>query len=168
MSSDWEYWVEQQEEAQQFAALANYDRSCRSIGYWLNGMENQIWNWYPGHRAYGWMRRLHKDLQVGSQCFLAKNIYPASEREMLHISKQPPLRVMNEIVYEVTGHEGAARYDVIVLPQKDLGRLEQAAKKMVIAAKDMKEEHFAEMLGEMVISIKEEKTVKIWVFHREI
>lgn len=167
MSSDWEYWVEQQQEEQQLLALVDYDPNCRGLSYWADGIENQIWSWYPGHRAHGWMFRLRKDFKIGSQSFLAKNIYPF-EREELHISKHQPIKVINEIVYEVTGREGDARFDVIVLSQKDLGCLYQATKELASAAKDMKAEYFAEMVGEMARSVKEEKTVKKWVFHRKI
>lgn len=168
MSNDYEYWVEQQQEFQQFAALGNYDPNCRNLGYWIDGIENQIWSWYPGHRAYGWMLKLHRDLKVGSQSFLAKNIYPTTEREDNLSSKQQPLRIVNGIIYEVTGREGDVRFDVLVLSQNDLSLLKRLSKRLASAAKDMKEECFAEMVEQMSLSVGEEKSLTTFVFHREI
>jgi hypothetical protein len=79
MSDDWEYWVEQQEEERQFLKLANHDPHRKSLVCWVDGAENEVWSWYPGHRVFGWMSRLHNDFKIGSKSFLARNIYPADE-----------------------------------------------------------------------------------------
>lgn len=169
MSDDYlEYWVEQQEEEQQFLKLANHDPYRKSLGCWVDGIENEIWSWYPGHRVFGWMSRLHKELKIGSQSFLARNIYPADEREAFQSPNSKPLQIINGIVYEVTGSEPDAQFDVIVLSLNDLSDIKREAEKLGNTAKDLKEEYFVEMICEIATFIEEESSIKTFVIYREI
>ncbi len=168
MSDDWEYWVEQQEEERQFLLLANNDPYRKGLICWIDGIANEIWNWYPGHRVFGWMSLLHKELKVGSKSFFARNIYPNEDREQHLFSESKPLQVLGGIAYEVTGNEPEARFDVIILSRSDLSRLKKVAESLIRTAKDMKEEYFAEMVEAIANFIEEEESIKKFVIYREI
>jgi hypothetical protein len=168
MSDDWEYWVEQQEEERQFLQFANHDPYRKSLICWLDGIENEIWSWHPGHRVFGWMSRLHKDLQIGSKSFLARNIYANEEREQHLFSESKPLQVLDGIAYEVMGNEPEAQFDVIVLSRSDLSRLKKVAESLSSTAKDMKEGYFVEMVEAIATFIEEEVSIKKFAIYREI
>ncbi|MEM6256014.1 MAG: hypothetical protein AAF821_24135 [Cyanobacteria bacterium P01_D01_bin.156] len=168
MSNDWEYWVEQQEEEQQFLRFADHDPYRKSLTCWIDGIENEIWNWHPGDRVLGWMSRLHQELKIGSKSFWARNIYPNEEREQHLFSESRPLRVLDDIIYEVVGSESEAQFDVIILPRSDLSNLNKVAESLSGTAKDMKEECFTEMLEAIATFIEEEVNIKNFVIYREI
>ncbi|MGB3519403.1 MAG: hypothetical protein WBA43_23330 [Elainellaceae cyanobacterium] len=168
MSDDWEYWVEQQEEEQEFLKrFKNHDPYRKSLICGSNGRYYEIWDWYPGHRVLGWISRLHKELEVGSKSFLARNIYPNEEREHYQFSKNKPLQVLDGIAYEVTGNEVEAQFDVIVLSRSDLKKLKKVAESLRSAATNMKEECFAEMV-EAIATFIEEIRIKKLVIYLEI
>ncbi len=164
-----EYYIEQQEEEQFFSQLVNHDPYRRSLMCWIDEIAaHEIWHWYPGCRIFGWMSRIHEELKIGTKSFLARNIYPAYHQELLHSSSRRPLQIINGIVYEVTGSESDARFDIIILSQSDLSSLKREAQNLANSAKDMKEELFAEMLDAIATFLEKKPSIKEFVIYREL
>ncbi len=73
MGDDAEYYIEQQEEE---AHVCQYAANLHEkiLLCWIDGVKDEVWSWEPMNKILGVFSKLHKNRQIGSDCFLASKV----------------------------------------------------------------------------------------------
>lgn len=81
MGDDAEYYIEQQEREARFQRACEHaalDHNGKHLLCWADGVgyDDEIWRWEPLNEILGVFSNLHRERQIGSDCFLASSVHP--------------------------------------------------------------------------------------------
>lgn len=150
MGDDAEYYVEQQEEEARFSKHSNMrhlERKEKPVLCWADGVgyEDEIWSWEPLNKILGIFSDLHREKQIGSDCFLARSV-PIEGDE------------------EDWDSESDATHEGIVLCRCDADLLSWEVVRQKSSARTLKEKMLAEMLEETASVIEADSQRKYVCF----
>ena len=79
MGDDAEYYIKEQEKEARFKQASEYaalDHNRKPLLCWADGVgyEDEIWSWEPLNKILGIFSNLHRERQIGSDCFLASSV----------------------------------------------------------------------------------------------
>jgi hypothetical protein len=181
MGDDAEYYIEQQEEEARFRQACEYatlDPNSKSLLCWADGVayEDEIWSWEPLNRILGIFFNLHRERQIGSDCFLASGVPIDGDEEdwdnecasPLETDEIREIKVVDELEFYIANSEVDATHEVIVLSRCDADPLRKEALRQKSFAKTLKEKMLAEMLEEMVSVIEADSQRNAFVFARTL
>jgi hypothetical protein len=181
MGDDAEYYIEQQEEEARFKQASEYaalDNNSKPLLCWADGVgyEDEIWSWEPLSRILGIFSNLHRERQIGSDCFLANRVpIEGDEEDWINEYASPPetddlkgIKFVDELEFYTADSEADATYEVIVLSRKDADLLRGEVVRQKSSAKTLKETMLAEMLEEMVSVIEADSQRNVFVFARKL
>lgn len=173
MGDDAEYYIEQQ--ACGYAAL---DDDGKPLLCWADGVgyEDEIWSWEPLNRILGVFSNLHRERQIGSDCFLASSVPIVGDEEDWDNEYASPretddrreIKFVGELEFYIANSEADATHEVIVLSRHDADLLRGEVVQQKSSAKTLKEKMLAEMLEEMVSVIEADSQHKTFVFARKL
>jgi hypothetical protein len=143
----------------------------RRVGY-----EDEIWSWEPLDKILGIFSNLHKEGQIGSDCFLASGVLiidneADSDNEYaspLETHDLRKIKLVGELKFYIANSESDATHEVIVLSRKDAELLKREVVRQQSSAKTLKEQMLAEMLEEMVSVIETDSQRNTFVFARKL
>jgi hypothetical protein len=181
MGDDAEYYMEQQEEEARSKQLSEYaalDDNGKPLLCWADGVgyEDEIWSWEPLDKILGIFSSLHKEGQIGSDCFLASGVLiigneADSDNEYaspLETNDLREIKLVGELKFYIANSEADATHEVIVLSRKDAELLKREVVRQQSSAKTLKEKMLAEMLEEMVSIIEAHSQPNTFVFARKL
>lgn len=181
MGDDAEYYIEQREEEAQFKhAIENValDSKRKPLLCWADGVgyEDEIWSWEPMNRILGIFSNLHRERQIGSDCFLASSVPIEGDEQYWdnEYARTPAADNLREMTFVdglkfyIADSEADATYEVIVLSRYDADLLRAEAVRQKSSAKTLKEKMLAEMLEEMVSVIGADAQRNTFVFARKL
>jgi hypothetical protein len=181
MGDDAEYYIEQQEEEARFKQACEYaalDRNRKPLLCWADGVgyEDEVWSWQPLNRVLGIFSNLHRERQIGSDCFLASSVPIESDEEDWDHEYASPLETNNlreikfvgELKFYIANSEADATHEVIVLSRYDAEMLRNEVVRQKSSAKTLKEKMLTEMLEEMVSVIEADSQRNAFVFARKL
>ena len=181
MGDDAEYYIEQQEQEARFKQASEYaalDSNSKPLLCWADGVgyEDEIWSWEPMTKILGIFSNLHRERQIGSDCFLASRVPTAVEEEDGDSEYARPLetddlrgiKFVDELKFYIANSEADATHEVIVLSRKDADLLRGEVVRQKSSAKTLKGKMLAEMLEEMVSVIEADSQRKAFVFARKL
>ena len=181
MGDDAEYYIEQQEEAAQFNQACEYtalDHNTKPVLCWADGVrfEDEIWSWEPLNKILGVFSNLHRERQIGSDCFLTTSVPMEGHEEdwnnedvsLLEPDNLREKKFVGELEFYLTNSEADATHEVIVLSQHDAELLRQEVVLRKRSAKTLKEKMLAEMLEEMASAIETDSQRNAFVFARRL
>ena len=181
MGDDAEYYIEGREEevrdrqAGEYAAL---DGNRKPLLCWADGVgyEDEIWSWEPLNKIFGIFSNLHRERQIGSDCFLASSVPIEGDEEDCDNEYASPLetdglreiKFVDELEFYIANSEADATHEVIVLSRYDADLLRGEVFRQKSSAKTLKEKMLAEMLEEMVSVIEADSRRNAFVFARAL
>jgi uncharacterized protein (DUF1499 family) len=181
MGDDAEYYIEEQEEearlkqASEYAAL---DHNRKPLLCWADGVgyEDEIWSWEPLNRILGIFSNLHRERQIGSDCFLASSVPIEGDEEdgdkeyasTLETDDLREIKFVDELEFYIANSEADATHEVIILSRYDADLLRGEVIRQKSSAKTLKEKMLAEMLEEMVSLIEANSQRNAFVFARKL
>lgn len=181
MGDDAEYYIEEQEEEARFkhaSESAALDYKRKPLLCWADGVgyEDEVWSWEPLNRILGVFSNLHRERQIGSDCFLASSVPIEADEEDLDKEYASPLetddlseiKFVDELEFYIANSEPDATHEVIVLCRDDADLLRVEVIRQKSSAKTLKEKMLAEMLEEMVSVIEADSQRKAFVFARKL
>ena len=181
MGDDAEYYIEQQEEEARYKQLSEYaavDDNGKPLLCWADGVgyEDEIWSWEPLDKVLGIFSTLHKEGQVGSDCFLASSVpivgneadWDNAYASRLETNNLREIKFVGELKFYIANCEADATHEVIVLSRKDADLLKREVVRQQSSAKTLKEKMLAEMLEEMVSIIEADSQPNTFVFARKL
>ena len=181
MGDDAEYYIEQQEEEARFKQAcesAALDHNRKPLLCWADGVryEDEIWSWEPLDKILGIFSNLHRERQIGSDCFLASSVPIEGDEEVFDNEYASPLetddlreiKLVDELEFYIANSEADATHEVIVLSRYDVGLLRGEVVRQKSSAKTLKEKMLAEMLEEMVSVIEADSQHNTFVFARKL
>ncbi len=181
MGDDAEYYIEQQEEEERFKQACEYaalDRNRKPLLCWADGVgyEDEIWSWEPLNKILGIFSNLHRERQIGSDCFLASSVPIEGDEEDWDKEYASPLetddlreiKFVDELEFYIANSEADATHEVIVLSRYDADLLRGEVIRQKSSAKTLKEKMLAEMLEEMVSVIEADLQRNAFVFARKL
>lgn len=181
MGDDAEYYMEQQEEEARFKQLSEYaalDDNWKPLLCWADGVgyEDEIWSWEPLDKILGIFSSLHKERQIGSDCFVASGVpivgYEADWKNEyaspLETNDLREIKLVGELKFYIANGDADATHEVIVLSRRDADLLEREVVRQQSSAKTLKEKMLAEMLEEMVSIIEAHSQPNTFVFARRL
>ena len=175
MGDDAEYYIEQQEQDALFKQVSEHgvlDLNTKPLLCWADGVayEDEIWSWEPLDRIVGDFSTLHRDRQIGSDCFLATSVpiigdgkdsdaeYSPS-RSMI----SPDVKFIGDLKFYIASSEADATYEVIVLSRGDAEPLRAEVIEQKSSAKTLRYKMLAEMLEEMVSLIRADSVMRLFL-----
>jgi hypothetical protein len=181
MGDDAEYYIEQQEEAAQFNQASEYaalDHNTKSVLCWADGVrfEDEIWSWEPLNKILGVFSNLHRERQIGSDCFLATSVPMEGHEEdwnnedgsLLEPKDLREKKFVGKLEFDIANSEADATHEVIVLSRHDADLLRQEVVGRKKSAKTLKGKMLAEMLEEMASAIETDTQSNAFVFARKL
>jgi len=175
MGDDAEYYMEQQEEEARFKQLSEYtlDDNGKPLLCWADGVgyEGEIWSWEPLDRILGIFSSLHKEGQIGSDCFVASGVPIVgneADASPLETNDLREIKLVGELKFYIANGDADATHEVIVLSRKDVDLLKREVVRQQSSAKTLKEKMLAEMLEEMVSIIEADSQLNSFVFARKL
>lgn len=181
MGDDAEYYIEQQEEEARFKQASEYaalDSNSKPLLCWADGVgyEDEIWSWEPLNKILGIFSNLHRERQIGSDCFLASRVPIEGDEEDWDNEYASPLetddlrgvKFVDELKFYIANSEADATHEVIVLSRYDADLLRGEVVRQKSSAKTLKEKMLAEMLEEMVSVIEADSQRNAFVFARKL
>ena len=181
MGDDAEYYMEQQEEEARFKQLLEYmalDDNGKPLLCWADGVgyEDEIWSWEPLTKILAIFSNLHRERQIGSDCFLASGVPIESDEEDSDKEYAGPLgsdefreiKFVNKLEFYIAKSEPDATHEVIVLSRHDADLLKGEAVRQKRSAKTLREKMLAQMLEEMVSVIEAASQRNVFVFARTL
>jgi hypothetical protein len=167
MGDDSEYYIEQQEEEARFKQACEYaalDRNRKPLLCWADGVgyEDEIWSWEPLNKILGIFSNLHRERQIGSDCFLASSVPIEGDEEDWDNEYASPresddlreIKFVNELEFYIANIEADATHEVIVLSRHDADLLSEEVVRQKSSAKTLKEKMLAEMLEERGVALR--------------
>jgi hypothetical protein len=181
MGDDAEYYIEQQEREARFQRACEHaalDHNGKHLLCWADGVryDDEIWGWEPLNKILGVFSNLHRERQIGSDCFLASSVPIESEEEDWDNEHASPLethdlrkiKLVGELEFSIATGESDATYEVIVMSRSEAELLSREVVRQKSRAKTLKEKMLAEMLEEMVSVIEADSQRKVFVFARAL
>lgn len=181
MGDDAEYYIEEQEEEARFKQAcgdAALDDKRKPLVCWADGVgyEDEIWSWEPLDKILGVFSNLHRERQIGSDCFLASSVPYEGDEEVWENEYANPLetddlreiKFVDELEFYIANSEADATHEVIVLSGYDADLLRGEVVRQKTSAKTLKEKMVAEMLEEMVSVMEADSQRKAFVFARKL
>ena len=181
MGDDAEYYMEQKEEEARVTQLSEYaalDDNGKPLLCWADGVgyEDEIWSWEPLDKILGIFSSLHKERQIGSDCFVASGVpivgYEADWKNEyaspLETNDLREIKLVGELKFYIANGDADATHEVIALSRKDADLLEREVVRQQSSAKTLKEKMLAEMLEEMVSIIEADSQPNTFVFARKL
>jgi hypothetical protein len=181
MGDDAEYYMEQQEEEGRFTHVcvdAALDSKRKPILCWADGVayEDEIWSWEPLNKIFGIFSNLHREKQIGSDCFVASGVPIEGDEEDWENETASPLetndlreiKLVGELKFYIANSEADATYEVIVLSRYEAEMLKKEVVRQKSSAKTLKEKMLAEMFEEMVSAIEADSQRSAFVFARKL
>lgn len=181
MGDDAEYYIEQKEEEARFKQACEYaalERKEKPLLCWADGVayEDEIWSWEPLNKILGIFSNLHRERQIGSDCFVASGVPIEGDEEDWDSERASPLetndlveiKLVGELKFYIANSEADATYEVIVLPRYEAEMLRKEVVRQKSSAKTLKEKMLAEMLEEMVSVIEADSERNTFVFARKL
>lgn len=181
MGDDAEYYIEQQKEEARFRQACEFaalDLNSKPLLCWADGVgyEDEIWSWEPLSRILGIFSNLHRERQIGSDCFLAGSVPIEGDEEDWNNEHASPLekndltkiKFVGELKFYIANSEADATHEVIVLSRYDAEMLRKEAVRQKSSAKTLKEKMLAEMLEEMVSVVEADSQRNSFVFARNL
>jgi hypothetical protein len=180
VGDDAEYYMEQQEEEARFNQASEYavlDHNAKPVLCWADGVrfEDEIWSWEPLQKILGVFSDLHRERQIGSDCFLATSVPMEGHEEDWNnedVSLEPDnlrkKKFVGELEFHIANSEANATHEVIVLSRHDAELLRQEVVRRKRSAKTLKEKMLAEMLEEMASAIETVSQRTAFVFARRL
>ena len=181
MGDDADYYIEQQEEEARFNRASEYsvlDHNRKPLLCWADGVgyEDEIWSWEPLDKILGIFSNLHRERQIGSDCFLASSVPIEGDEEILNDKDYSLLepdnlrgkKLVGELEFYTSNSEADATYEVLVLSRPDADLLREEVVRRKKSAKTLKEKMLAEMLEEMASAIETDSQQNAFVFARKL
>lgn len=181
MGDDAEYYMEQQEEEAWFKQLSEYavlDDNGKPLLCWADGVgyEDEIWSWEPLDKILGIFSSLHKEGQIGSDCFVASGVpivgneadWENEYASPLETNDLREIKLVGELKFYIANGDADATHEVIVLSRRDADLLKREVVRQQSSAKTLKEKMLAEMLEEMVSIIEAHSQPNTFVFARKL
>ena len=181
MGDDAEYYIEHQEEEARFNQTCEYaalDRNRKPLLCWADGVgyEDEIWSWEPLNKILGIFSNLHRERQIGSDCFLASSVPIEGDEEDWDNERASPLetndlreiKLVGELKFYIANSEADATHEVIVLSRNDADLLRGEVVRQKSSAKTLKEKMLAEMLEEMIKVTEADSQRNAFVFARKL
>ena len=127
-------------------------------------------------KIFGIFSNLHRERQIGSDCFLASRIPIEGDEEDWDNEYASPLetddlreiKFVDELEFYMANGEADATHEVIVLSRYDVGLLRGEVVRQKSSAKTLKEKMLAEMLEEMVSVMETDSQRNAFVFARKL
>ena len=107
---------------------------------------------------------IHHSKQLGSEYFLSDGV----ESDLLDSVQSPNLKSINGLKFNIVTDKTQAEYEIIVLSQQDVTQLEIEVINQKNTASSLKEIMLSEMLHEMALFIKKNKSENLFIFIREL
>ena len=181
MGDDAEYYMEQQEEEARFKQACEYaalDQNRKPLLCWADGVgyEDEIWSWEPLNKILGIFSKLHRERQIGTDCFLASSVPIQGEEEDWDHGYASPLetddlrviKVIGKLEFYIANSEPDTTHEVIVLSRHDADLLKGEVVRQKRSAKTLREKMLAEMLEEMVSVVEAASQRNVFVFARTL
>jgi hypothetical protein len=181
MGDDAEYYIEQQEEEAQFGQAcedAALDQNRKPLLCWADGVgyEDEIWSWEPLNKILGVFSNLHREREIGSDCFLASRVPIEGDEEDWDNEYTSPretddlreIKFVDELEFHLASSEADATHEVIVLSRHDAALLRGEVVRQKSSAKTLKEKMLAEMLEQMASVIEANSHRNVFVFARKL
>jgi hypothetical protein len=181
MGDDADYYIEQQEEEARFNRACEYsilDHKRKPLLCWADGVayEDEIWSWEPLDKILGIFSNLHRERQIGIDCFLASSVPIEGDAEdwnnedasLLESDNLREKKFVGELEFYIANSEADATHEVIVLSRHDADLLRQEVVGRKKSAKTLKETMLAEMLEEMALAIETDSERNAFVFARKL
>lgn len=181
MGDDAEYYIEQQEEEARFKQACDYaalDSDSKPLLCWADGVgyEDEIWSWEPLNKILGIFSNLHRERQIGSDCFLASSVPIVGDEEDWDNEYASPretddrreIKFVDGLEFYIANSEDDATHEVIVLSRKDADLLRGEVVRQKSSAKTLKGKMLVEMLEEMVSVIEADSQRNAFVFARKL
>lgn len=173
--------MEQQEAEARFKQAcedAALEHNEKPLLCWADGVgaEDEIWSWQPLNRILGVFSNLHRERQIGSDCFLASSVPIESDEEdwddeypqPLETDDRREIKLVDNLEFYIANSEADATHEVIVLSPYDTDPLRREVVRQKSSAKTLKEKMLAEMLEEMVSVIEANSQRNAFVFARKL
>lgn len=168
MGDDAEYYIEQQQEEADFYQQMEYAQEAektKSLYCWTDqNKDSLLWSWEPLSRVENVFFSLHHSKQLGSEYFLSDGV----ESDLLDSVQSPNLKSINGLKFNIVTDKTQAEYEIIVLSQQDVTQLEIEVINQKNTASSLKEIMLSEMLHEMALFIKKNKSENLFIFIREL
>lgn len=181
MGDDAEYYMEQQAEEARFRQTcedAARDCNGKPLLCWADGVayEDEIWSWEPLDKILGIFSNLHRERQIGSDCFVASGVpiegdgddWDNEDASPLETNNLREIKFVGELKFFSANSEAEATHEVIVLSRYDAEMLRNEVVRQKSSAKTLKEKMLAEMLEEMVSVIEADSQRNAFVFARKL
>jgi hypothetical protein len=181
MGDDAEYYIEHQEEEARFKQACEYaalDHNRKPLLCWADGVgyEDEIWSWEPLNKILGIFSNLHRERQIGSDCFLASSVPIEGEEEdsnnedasLLETDDLREKKFVGELEFYIANSEADATHEVIILSRDDADLLREEVVRQKSSAKTLKEKMLVEMLDEMLSVIEADSQHNAFVFARKL
>lgn len=181
MGDDADYHIEEQEAEARFKQAcenAALDHNRKPLLCWADGFgyEDEIWSWEPLDRILGIFSNLHRERQIGSDCFLVSSVPIEGDEEVFDNEYASPLetddlreiKFVDELEFYIANSEADATHEVIVLSRDDAKLLRGEVVRQKSSAKTLKEKMLAEMLEEMVSVMEADSQRNAFVFARKL
>jgi hypothetical protein len=181
MGDDAEYYMEQQETEARFKQAcedAALEHNEKPLLCWADGVgaEDELWSWQPLNRILGVFSNLHKERQIGSDCFLASSVPIEGDEEDWDDEYPQPLetddcreiKLVDNLEFYIANSEEDATHEVIVLSRHDVNLLKEEVVRQESSAKTLKEKMLAEMLDEMASVMEGHPQRSVFVFARKL
>jgi hypothetical protein len=181
MGDDAEHYIEEHEEKERFRQADKYaalDHNRKPLLCWADGVgyEDEIWSWEPLDKILGIFSNLHRERQIGSDCFLASSVPIKGDEEdwdneyASHVETDDlrEIKFLDELKFYIANSEADATHEVIVLSRYDAELLRRDVVRQKSSAKTLKDKMLAEMLEEMVSIIEADSQHNAFVFARKL
>jgi hypothetical protein len=179
MGDDAEYYIEQQEEEARFNQACEYellDHNTKPLLCWADGVayEDEIWSWEPLNKILGVFSNLHKEWQIGSDCFLASSVPIEGDEkdwntgDVLETDDLREKKFVGELQFYIPNSEADATHEVIILSRPDADLLRKEVVRRKSSVKALKDKMLAEMLEEMASAIEADSQRNTFVFARKL
>lgn len=181
MGDDAEYYIEEQQEEARFTQASEYgaiDHNRKSLLCWADGVgyEDEIWSWDPLNKILGVFSNLHRERQIGSDCFLASSVpIEGGEEDWVKEYVSPletddlrEIKFVDRLEFYIANTEADASHEIIVLSPYDADLLRREVIRQKSSAKALKEKMLAEMLEKMLSVIEADSQRNTFVFARKL
>ena len=181
MGDDAEYYIKEQEDEARFKQASEYaalDHNRKPLLCWADGVgsEDEIWSWEPLNKILGIFSNLHKERQIGSDCFLASSVpiegneedWDNEDASPLETDNPREIKFVDGLEFYIASSEADATHEVIVLSRDDADLLRREVVRQKSCAKTLKEKMLAEMMEEMVSVIEANSQRNGFVFARNV
>ncbi len=181
MGDDAEHYIEEQEQQARFQEACEYatlDQNRKPLLCWADGVgyEDEIWSWEPLDKILGIFSSLHREKQVGSDCFLASSVpIEGDEKDRDNKYSRPletddlrEIKFVDELEFYIANSDADATHEVIVLSRNDADVLRGEVVRQKSSATTLKNKMLAEMLEEMVSVMEADSQRNMFVFARKL